>query len=279
MKTRPHEWRVTSDGSSADRGATSRHESRVARRASAFTLLEIIVALALFALVALAIYSSWTAVIRGSKVGLTAAAKVQRSRIAMQTIEEALTSARSFDANNKYYTFIGENGAEATLSFVARLPDSFPRSGKFGDFDVRRVTFALEPGPDSAKQLVLRQSPILMDLDRDEKEHPVVIAKDVKEFAMEFWDGRPDNRGTADWLDEWDQTNRIPLMVKVTLQFKGDDLGQTVRENTKVIGLPAIAMPTIWQRPGGQRGSTPPPGILPPGGQQGQRGRGGQTLQ
>ena len=157
----------------------------------AFTLLEIMVALALFMLVAAAIYSSWSAVMRGSKVGLTAAAKVQRSRIAMQTIEEALTSVRSFDADNQYYSFIGENGAEATLSFVSRLSDSFPRSGKFGDFNVRRVTFALEPGPDSGKQLVLRQNPIMMDLDQDEKEHPVVIAKDVKSFAMEFWDGNP----------------------------------------------------------------------------------------
>jgi type II secretion system protein J len=146
---------------------------------AAFTLVEIMVALALFGLLATAVFSSWSAVMRGSKVGLNAAAKVQRSRIAMATLEEALTSVRSFDADNQYYSFVGENGADATLSFVSRLSDSFPRSGKFGDFNVRRVVFALEPGPESGKQLVLRQIPIMMDLDQDEKEHPVVIAKDV----------------------------------------------------------------------------------------------------
>ena len=61
------------------------------RKRRGFTLLEIMVALALFGLIAAAIYSSWFAIMRGAKVGLSSAAKVQRSRIAMQTIEEALT--------------------------------------------------------------------------------------------------------------------------------------------------------------------------------------------
>jgi type II secretion system protein J len=248
------------------------------RERQGFTLLEIMVALALFMLVAAAIFSSWSAVMRASKVGLTAAAKVQRSRMAMQTIEEALTSVRSFDADNQYYSFVGENGAEATLSFVSRLSDSFPRSGKFGDFNVRRVTFALEPGPDSGKQLVLRQNPILMDLDQDEKEHPVVIAKDVRSFALEFWDGQPAGGKPADWLDEWNQTNRVPAMIKVTLQFKGDDASQNLRENIKVIAPPAIAVPASWQRAGGRPGAGPGgpggPGFVPP--PSGQPGRDGQ---
>jgi type II secretion system protein J len=252
----------------------------VQRGSRAFTLLEIMVALALFMLVAAAIFSSWSAVMRASKVGLTVAAKVQRSRMAMQTIEEALTSVRSFDADNQYYSFIGENGTEATLSFVSRLSDSFPRSGKFGDFNVRRVTFSLEPGPDSdsGRQLVLRQNPIMMDLDQDEKEHPVVIAKDVKSFALEFWDGRPAGGKPADWLDEWDQTNRVPTMIKVTLQFKGDDTSQNSRENIKVIAPPAMAVPAVWQRAGGGPGAGPGgpggPGFVPlPGGQPGQIGQ------
>lgn len=222
----------------------------------AFTLLEIMVALALFALVAAAIYSSWFAVMRGSQVGLASAAKVQRSRVAMQIIEEALCSTRSFDADGTNYYFIGENGTEATLSFVSKLPSSFPRSGKFGDLDVRRVEFALEQGPDSSKQLVLRQRPLLMDLDKDERLHPVVVAKDVKRFAMEFWDTRPpkntinNNASTVEWLEEWDETNRLPAMVKITLQFKGDDLAQTPRENVKVVGLPAQAVSVNWQKGG-----------------------------
>jgi type II secretion system protein J len=233
-----------------------------ASQSKAFTLLEIMVALALFSLVALAIYSSFMAVVRGSKVGLESAAKVQRSRMAMQMIETALLCARSFDANTRYYWFVGENGSDATLSFVAKLPESFPRSGKFGDFDVRRVTFALEQGRDGGKQLVLRQQPLLMDLDIDEKEHPVVVAKDVKSFEMQFWDGR-----SRDWIDQWDQTNRIPPKVWITLQFAGPDATHPGREESKQIVPFSMAVPTVWQRgaPGGPTPPPPPPGG-PPGG-------------
>ena len=130
---------------------------RPAERQDAFTLLEIIVAIAIFGLIVAAIFSSWMAIVRGAETGKRAAAAVQRSRIAVAPWKNALMSARSFAADIEYYGFVAENGNDAMLSFVAKLPPSFPRSGRFGDFDVRRVTFSLEAGPDSGSELVMRQ--------------------------------------------------------------------------------------------------------------------------
>ena len=104
-------------------------------------------------------------------IGLDAAAAVQRSRIVMRTLEDSLLCAQSFGGRNqRYYGFVAENGSEPSLSFASRLPESFPRSRKFGDLHVRRVTFAVEPGPETGRQLVLRQSPLLMDLDPEDWE-------------------------------------------------------------------------------------------------------------
>ena len=50
----------------------------------AFTLVEIMLALAIFGAVMIAIYSSWSSILRGSKVGLEAAAEAQRSRVAVR---------------------------------------------------------------------------------------------------------------------------------------------------------------------------------------------------
>jgi prepilin-type N-terminal cleavage/methylation domain-containing protein len=147
------------------------------RSSRAFTLLEIMFALLLLGMVVAAVYSSWMIIVRGSKSGLDAAAMAQRSRMAMHTIENALTCTRAFGGDIEYYCFLAENGDDASLSFVARLPASFPRSGKFGDCSVRRVTFSLEPGSDSGRRLVLRQSPVLLEPDQDEMEHPVVLAR------------------------------------------------------------------------------------------------------
>ncbi len=247
------------------------------RRSSAFTLIEILVALAIFILVVTAIYSGWMGILRASKAGLEAAAQAQRERIAIRTIEEALTASRSFAADLQHYGFVAENGSEAAISFVARLQKSFPRSGRFGDFDVRRVAFSIESGPDSTRQLVLRQTPILMDFDKDEKEHPLVLAKNVKEFLMEFWDTTKN-----DWVEEWNQTNALPKMVKITLRMASQNqrrsYSQTQEEITRIVALPSITAPAVWQTParpmGGQPGQPGQPGQQP--GQIGQPGQLGQ---
>src|SRR4029450_7111671 len=109
-------------------------------------MLYIMVAIGILALVLTAIYSTWTAILKASKSGQKAAATVQRSRIVVRMLEDSITSAQLFAANNKYYGFVAENGDEASLSFVARLAKSFPRSGRFGDLDLRRVTFSVESG-------------------------------------------------------------------------------------------------------------------------------------
>jgi type II secretion system protein J len=233
-------------------------------REKAFTLLEIMVALALFGMIVTAIYSSWMAIMRGSKAGMRAAAAAQRARVTMHTIEESLVSVRSFAADIQYYGFMAENGSDASLSFVSRLSQEFPRSGKFEGSPVRRVTFSLEKGPDLGQQLVLRQQPLLMDLSteadwaKDEKEHPVVLAKDVKEFKIQFWDGR-----SPDWLDEWDQTNQLPKMVKITLQFGPNDYSARVRDEVvRIISLPSITVQPAWQSL--IRGGAPPAIGAPP---------------
>ncbi len=233
-----------------------------ARRSAAFTLIEIMMAMAILGLVLIAIYATWTLILKSSKIGLAAAAQVQRERMAIRAIEDALTATRSFAADPQSYGFYAENGDDALLSFVARLPDSFPRSGKFHGLDVRRVTFTLVSGPDSTRELVVRQNPILMDLDEDETRYPLVLAKGVSGMEFGFWDTR-----LNDWVDDWKQTNQLPRLVKVTVQFQNPSqrqrYSQTREEVTRIVALPSITVPVTWQMPGppGQPGA---PGVPPP---------------
>ena len=234
------------------------HPSRSGR---AFTLVEILVAMGILSMVLAAIYSSWTAILRASKAGLNAAAAVQRARMAGRTIEESLGSAMLFTANERYYGFMAENGDKASLSFVARLSPSFPRQGKFEGMDVRRVTFSVERGRDGSDQLVLRQCPLLMDLDKDEKDYPLVLATQVKEFKTEFWDKR-----MQDWADEWKQTNTLPTLVRVTLEL-GEKTYSTHRSEriTRIVSVPAAAVAPAWQAPRlpGMPGMPGGPGMQP----------------
>ena len=242
----------------------------------AFTLIEIMVAIAIFSLILTAIYSSWTAILRASKTGIEAAASAQRARITIRVLEDSLGSAQSFAANLPYYYFAAENGSEATLSFVARLAKSFPRSGKFGDMDVRRVTFSVESGPDGGRQLVLRQNPLVMEFDPDEKQHPIVLAKHVKGFEMQFW---ATDKNPPDWVDEWreQKTNQLPALVMVTLRLADNPHStRATEEVTRIISLPAVTVQPVWQVSSGQPGAPGAPGAPGvPGGPGGPGGLGG----
>jgi hypothetical protein len=203
------------------------------------------IAITIVALVITAIYSSWTAILRASKVGLEAAASVQRSRIVLRVLEDSLSSAQSFAMNQQHYSFVAENGDEASLTFVARLAKSFPRGGKFGDLDVRRVMFAVEPAKDGTRQLVLRQTPLIMEFDEDEREHPIVLAKNVREFSMQFWDNR-----MRDWTDEWKQTNQIPRLILFNLKLADNAFSaQAEEEISRIISIPSQTVLPNWQMP------------------------------
>jgi type II secretion system protein J len=247
---------------------TSRPSS-VPRRL-AFTLVEIMVALAIFSIVVAAIYSTWLLVMRSSQVGQETANRTQRQRIALRTIEDSLRCIQSFQASMKYYYFVVVNGDQPQLSFTARLPDVFPRNSRFGGVNLRRLTFSLESGKDSEHDLVLRQNPVLMDLDPVEQQTPLILARDVKTFTVECWDP---NQGQ--YVTEWDDTNSIPIKVRITIGL--DDNNSSYEQApelaiTRVIGVPSMTVPS------GLQGNAFGVGAAPPGGGGGSFNNGGIQL-
>ena len=211
----------------------------------AFTLLEVMLAMAILAVVVGAVYSVWYGIISAAAAGNNAAAAAQRERAAMRIMQEAVAGAQLFVGNPKYYSFeVGEAGTEG-LSCVSRLPDSFPRGGKFGAGVMRRVSFAVETGPTRNKVLVLRQQPILTEtMDEDERLHPVVLAENVKSFMVELWDTTAN-----DWTDKWVYTNQLPKMVRVSLQlnYPGQVKANTSQLMTSVVALPTAGVQPTWQ--------------------------------
>jgi type II secretion system protein J len=196
----------------------SRHKGSIgAQRGRGFTLIEIMISISIFALVMIAIYSTWSAVLRGSRTGMRATAEVQRMRVAVRALEEAIGSAVMYVDNAKYYTFATDtSGSAAYISFVARLPASFPGSGLFGDQQVRRVCFFVQDG-----NLMLRQAPLLEATKKIGKPYEIALAPNVTLFDMEFYDGMANK-----WFAEWMSTNQLPKMVRVALSFSPNTQGR-----------------------------------------------------
>lgn len=236
---------------------TRRHSQR------AFTLLEVLIAIALFSLVMGAMFATWRAIIGAAKSSQFAAAEAQRTRIALASLEQSLTYSAMYVANARYYWFNAENGMNASLSFVAHLPKDFPRSGRFSGVPVRRLEYSIRNGSEGGHELVLRQSFINREFDVDEREQPLVLMKNIKKMEMEFWDAQKN-----DWTDEWLQTNQMPKLIRVAITTENPkhpfDRGD---EYTRIISPASVAVQPGWQAQGGGAPGAPPPTPIqqPPG--------------
>ena len=221
------------------------------RSTEAFTLVEVMVAMAIFAMVMVAIYASWAAILRGSKIGLAAAAEAQRSRVSVRAIREALTSGQLYMENLRYYWFMADtSGDYAAVSMVSRLPGSFPGSGLFGNQIVRRVSFTVEPGPNGQRQLVLRQTPLLEPPETARTPYTTVLAPNVNLFSLEFW-----NTNTLEWDPEWPWTNQLPKLVRFALSVGPPNRKPTVEDTAIETALiSSTAIPRVLQVPPVRRG-------------------------
>jgi prepilin-type N-terminal cleavage/methylation domain-containing protein len=178
----------------------------------AFTLIEVMVSIAIFMLIMGSVIACWKCIINGQFVAEDAAAAAQRARVGIKTIEDALSTAEISTANIQYYAFLTDTtGKFASLSLAARLPGEFPGSGLFGDNVMRRVTFDVE-NKDGTNCLVMNQSPLLEALDDVNTPYPITLARDVNIFMLEFWSDKD-----KDWVVSFDPTNQFPPMVRVSL--------------------------------------------------------------
>ena len=220
-----------------------------------FTLIEIMLAISIFAMVLTSIYSCWSTILRGTKSAQQAAESVQRTRIAIKAVEDALTTMQMFAANPQHYYFVADNSGEfASLSLVARLPETFPGSMLYGEEKLRHVWFNVEPGEYSRNQLVLRQWPLLMPTNTTSPPYTIVLGRDVYKFKLEFYD--PSKK---EWIDEWKNTNQVPPLVRIYIgmgvvnNYSAKDEELVVR----VVSVPSVLVPRDWQQPIGM----PVPGM------------------
>ena len=219
----------------------------------------------IFSMIILGIYTVWTIILKATRSGQNAAAMAQRERISIRTIEDALLTAQMFSSNPRpYYSFVADTSGDfAALSFVARLPASFPGVGRYGDQFVRRVSFYVN----NDRELIMTQAPMLMGMQKDFEPYSLALAKDVTLFLAEFWG--QDRGGEWKWVQEWTSTNQLPKMVRVAV-----GMGKSLSDGSKpqdvamrVIALPAMAVPPGLQMGGPGMPGMPgmPPGMVPPG--------------
>jgi prepilin-type N-terminal cleavage/methylation domain-containing protein len=230
-------------------------------RPHAFTLIELMISMTILAMLLVSIYASWSQIMRSIQSAQKAAAAVQRSRVAVRAVEDALLTAQVYNANPQLYWFSADTrGDFASLDMVAHLPESFPGSGIYGEQKLRHVSFNVEPASEGGNQLVLRQWPLLMPIGQSESAKPytIVLGRDVDLFTLDFYDLK-----INDWVKEWEDTNQFPKLVRVAIGMGNRrDTPRDQREIiTRIVAPAASIVPVEAQIPGA--GSARPPMAMP----------------
>lgn len=219
------------------------------RSRRAFTLLELIVAMALVAIVATSLYAA-LAISFNARNSARAQTEVMGSAmIALDIVEQDFRNAVPPDGTLTA-PFVGSMqriglGSVATVSFctVARDPVAIDESGNVNPFfDSRRWVEISAVDTGDGLTLIRRiQRNLLTESAFEVEEEPLITG--LASFEVRYFDG-------YDWLEEWDselQGDVMPLAVEIVLEFDqpapgGPDRNYRLRQ---VIPLPCGREPEL----------------------------------
>jgi general secretion pathway protein J len=206
------------------------------------TLLEVVVAISILAMIAVLIGGVVDSLSRGKTAEGMRAERVRQGREAVERIVRDLSSAYLSTHVPTVQALITERTA-----FVAKSSLPFDRvdftafahmrtERDSHESDQAEVGYFVVADPDVADKMDLvrrEQSPI--DYEPTKGGTVNVVAEDVSEFDLRFLEPQ-----TSQWIETWDSTqvsgqpNRVPLAVSVKLVLKGVGGGPPYEYTTKV---------------------------------------------
>ncbi|HZU84160.1 MAG TPA: type II secretion system protein GspJ [Polyangiaceae bacterium] len=206
------------------------------------TMIEVMVAIAILAMVSVLIHGVIESLSRGKKGEEMRADRAHQAREALQRITRDLSAAylsMHVPANQalviRKTAFVGRSSMPFDrVDFTAFAHLRTDRDSH--ESDQAEVGYFAARDPDVADKMDLvrrEQSPI--DLDPLKGGVVNVVAEDIDQFDLRYLDPK-----TGQWVETWDTTqvtgqpNRLPIEVEITLALKGVGGGPPYAYTTKV---------------------------------------------
>jgi len=195
-----------------------------------FTLLEVLVALALLVILSAALYGTFFSLMRGRESAMLKMEARREISTTLDQLHRELSAALYNKTNTKHHfvvedrDFFGKPASTLDFSFIAPpLGGSLPASDQ-----VRAVYKVLEK---EKKLLLTRQA---NDIYFTVEPMPYPQIKELEGFLVEC------SSDGAKWFRSWDASpslnNRLPNYIKITLM---------VKEGEKTVGFSTVAIPKI----------------------------------
>lgn len=191
------------------------------RQPRAFTLLELLVATAMTAVLAGSLYATLHAAFRAQRTAVSTVDEVRGAELAVELVRADLESAvvpRGILAG----AFLAEDTANGDGQPNDALMLHCTAGGAQdteGTGDIRMVEFACEPAEDGAGMVLLRKLTLNLLTTRVPEPAEEVLCRRVRSFNLRYFD-------SVEWQDTWDagaRGNVLPLAVEVTLELLPED--------------------------------------------------------
>ena len=222
-----------------------------------FTLIEVLVSVALLGLIFGLLYNSFFQISAGSTRLQNELTDQQELRLLLKLIVDDLQAAQYFE--NFVTSGGGKSGIEADLRFEgagefsrirfhAALPARFFREvPPEQDPGTHSVAYWVAPSEENRERLVLmRREDFYLDDDMDEGGVSAELVEGIETFLVEFLPVEAREReDEEDWEDEWSSGERpvgkkLPLAIRVTLALKKQEGGRSVKDILEVNLAPTM---------------------------------------
>lgn len=184
---------------------------------SAFTLLELLVALSILVTAFVIIWSTFSAGVNAWQRGGDLLDGLRHGDFVAEQLVSALRSAAFFSTAPDKYGFRLENGSllypADKISWVTSSTAFIPPDSPYGK-GLHRLVFTIENNDDGNPAVAIRAMPHLLDEEdaEDFDMTPWFVSSEIKGFKCRVY-----NFEEETWQTEWEDTNSIPRLVEITL--------------------------------------------------------------
>lgn len=200
---------------------------RGARTRRGFTLLEVMVAVAILAMITAMVWYSISQTFRTIDIVRSDADTVRQARQVTSRVPHEIAAAflplNVSPTSNAKYEFVAEDGGDTDRVRFASLAHT-KLYQDVNESDQSEIEYFCESNPrkSGTYRLFRREDPVIDDRP-DEGGVTLLLAEDVKEFNLTYYDPLRDQ-----WVDDWDSTrtehsNRLPYAVRLRLTLVDPD--------------------------------------------------------
>lgn len=186
-------------------------------RARGFTLLEVMLAILLLALLLAGTYGAIRTAVHAMHSGEAAIDRTNRLRVAQEFVRRQVSRIMplSFGTDESANTNIVFEGNGKSMRFVAPMPGYLSKGGAY----VQTLEFA---GSRRGGKQLLFSNQMLNGFDLEEEtasQEPAILLDQIDDGRFEYRT-LDENGELTDWLDEWEDPSVTPVMVRVVVRMQ-----------------------------------------------------------